>query len=534
MVERIVIVDDEEGILALLRRVLRAPGREIEVYPNVATALAAMRRARPDLVITDLNMPGMSGYDFIRAVREEFGPTLGVVVITAFPTMVSDADAVENGVGAYLRKPFTDLDLLRSTVAEVIEASRRLPDAAMSERFRRHLAAADTAARRQRAGLSRADAVLDQISDAILIADRAGRLLQVNPAAARLLGVNGEECLGRPLRELDVDPQLRSAILDLMPDDDAERRTVGLRVFLEASGRTCDVTTGLLVNVDGGAAGIFAVVKDVSAEVRVHELKHHYLTVLAHELRTPITSLTNFAAVFERLGFVPMNSRQQQLVTGVRRQVERLEHQVDKLILLARLERGDFTARSVPFAVGPVIEQGLAACQADAAERGIAFTIAVQEQEGAAPIVASGDADDFRRAVYEVGENAVKFTQNGGRVSVTVETDSADVIVRVTDTGIGIDRHDLHAIFAPFKQLEDPLTRRHTGAGLGLGLARRMLEAVGGRIDVTSAPARGSTFSLRVPRASREARALPASVPISRGGAGGGRASEERPEEVTA
>ena len=531
MVERIVIVDDEEGILALLRRVLRAPGREIEVYPTAAIALAAMRRVRPDLVITDLNMPGMTGYDFIHAVREQFGPRIGVVVITAFPTMVSDADAVENGVGAYLRKPFTDLDLLRSTVSEVIEASRRLPDEEMPERYRRHLAAADTAARRQRAGLSRADAVLDRISDAILIADRQGRLLQVNPAAARLFGVDGEECLGRPLRELGVDAQLRKAILDPAPPDDAEHRKVGRRVVLEASGRTCDVTTALLVNADGGAAGIFAVIEDVSAEVRVQELKHHYLTVLAHELRTPITSLTNFAAVFEKLGFAPMTARQQQMVTGVRRQVQRLEHQVDKLILLARLERGDFGARSFPFEVGPAVEQALATCQADALERGIAFTI--ETPAGGAPIVASGDADDFRRALFEVGENAVKFTHNGGSVRVTVETDARDVFVRVVDTGIGIEMRDQATIFSTFKQLEDPLTRRHAGAGLGLGLARRMLEAVGGRIDVTSAPARGSTFTLRVPRASRPACGTPpaaaASIAASTAGTGRG-----KPEEVTA
>ncbi len=531
MVERIVIVDDEEGILALLRRVLRAPGREIEVYPTAAIALAAMRRVRPDLVITDLNMPGMTGYDFIHAVREQFGPRIGVVVITAFPTMVSDADAIENGVSAYLRKPFTDLDLLRSTVSEVIEASRRLPDEEMPERYRRHLAAADTAARRQRAGLSRADAVLDRISDAILIADRQGRLLQVNPAAARLLGVDGEECLGRPLRELGVDAQLRKAILDPAPPDDAEHRKVGRRVVLEASGRTCDVTTALLVNADGGAAGIFAVIEDVSAEVRVQELKHHYLTVLAHELRTPITSLTNFAAVFEKLGFAPMTARQQQMVTGVRRQVQRLEHQVDKLILLARLERGDFGARSFPFEVGPAVEQALATCQADALERGIAFTI--ETPAGGAPIVASGDADDFRRALFEVGENAVKFTHNGGSVRVTVETDARDVFVRVVDTGIGIEMRDQATIFSTFKQLEDPLTRRHAGAGLGLGLARRMLEAVGGRIDVTSAPARGSTFTLRVPRASRPACGTPpaaaASIAASTAGTGRG-----KPEEVTA
>jgi PAS domain S-box-containing protein len=501
MVERVAVVDDEEGILALLRRVLSAPGREVDIYPSAATALAAMRVSRPDVVVTDLRMPGITGTEFIRSIRSEFGSGVGIIVITAFPTLVSDVDRVENGVGAFLRKPFTDLDLLRATVAEVIESSRRLPGIELPESFRRQLDAADAALRRQRASLSRADAVLDQISDAILIADRAGRLLQVNPAAARLLGLDPEECLGRPLRDLRVDAQLRQAILDPGPAADEgspvdPRPMAARRVFLERSGRTCDVTTAPLVASDGGSAGVFAVIKDVSAEVRVHELKHQYLTVVAHELRTPLTALTNFASVFERVGFVPKTPRQGEMVDGVRRQVQRLEHQIEKLILLARLERGDFTASREPFELGPAIQLAMATSQADARERGIALTV-TPPPDG---LLARGDADDFRSALFEVVENAVKFTQNGGRVDVGVETAGDEVVVRVVDSGIGIDPRDQQAIFAPFKQLEDSLTRRHAGAGLGLGLARRMLEAVGGSITVASVPGHGSVFSLHIPR----------------------------------
>jgi PAS domain S-box-containing protein len=512
MVERVAVVDDEAGILALLRRVLSAPGREVEVFPSAAAALAAMRVNRPDVVVTDLRMPGCTGGDFIRAIRSEFGAGVGIVVISAFPTLVSDVDKVENGVGAFLRKPFTDLDLLRATVSEVIESSRRHAGEQLPETYRRHLDAADAALRRQRANNSRADFVLDQISDAILIADRGGRLLQINRAAARLLGLDPQECLGVPLRDLPVDAQLRQAILDPGPAPDerapppGDRRMQARRVLLERSGRTCDVTTAPLVAPGGESAGLFAVVKDVSAEVRVQELKHHYLTVVAHELRTPLTALTNFTSVFEQLGFVPKTPRQAEMVEGMRRQVQRLEHQIEKLILLARLERGDFSPSLQAFDVAAAIQQAMKTTEAEARERGIDLVVA-PTPEG---LLARGDADDFRSALFEVGENAVKFTPKGGRVEVSAEAVGEEIVVRVADSGIGIDARDQQAIFAPFKQLEDSLTRRHAGAGLGLGLARRMLEAVGGTITVESAPGRGSTFSLHVPRERRASLMAPA------------------------
>lgn len=512
MVERVAVVDDEAGILALLRRVLSAPGREVEVFPSAAAALAAMRVNRPDVVVTDLRMPGISGGDFIRAIRSEFGTAVGIVVISAFPTLVSDVDKVENGVGAFLRKPFTDLDLLRATVSEVIESSRRRAGDELPEAFRRQLEAADAALRRQRANLSRADAVLDQISDAILIADRGGRLLQVNRAAARLLGLDPQESLGVPIQELRVDAQLRQAILDPGPDAGErvvafDRRMEPRRVLLERSGRSCDVTTAPLVAADGGSAGLFAVVKDVSAEVRVQELKHHYLTVVAHELRTPLTALSNFTSVFEQVGFKPKTERQAEMLEGMRRQVERLEHQIEKLILLARLERGDFTASQEPFDVAPAIEQAMSTTQAEARERGIELVVATPPEE----LLARGDADDFRSALFEVGENAVKFTASGGRVEVSAEAVGEEIVVRVADTGIGIDPRDQRAIFDTFKQLENPLTRRHAGTGLGLGLARRMLEAIGGTITVESSPGHGSTFSLHLPR-ERRSSVAPAQV----------------------
>lgn len=499
MIERVVIVDDEEGILALLRRVLRAPGREIEVFPSPLHALPSIRRHRPDVVISDLHMPGMSGPDFVRTLRDEFGARLGIIVITAFPSLIADADAVANGVGAYLRKPFTDLELLRTTVAEVIEAARRAGETSGDAEMGRRLAAAHAAQLHHRASLSRADAVMQSIGDAIVLLDRDRRIQQLNSAAANFLDLLPEDCLGRDLADLKIDPGLKHALLDDRGSELRQPRTT--RIALPRGGRIADITTVPLIAAGGGSAGAFAVIRDATAEVRVQELKHHYLSVVAHELRTPLTALSSFAACLARSA--PQSDlRQHQLLGAMRGQLLRLERQIDKLLALAELERGAAPVAVEPFAIAGALDEALSACRVAAEEKGVALTAEPCD----AALQALGCADDLRRAVAELVENAVKFTPAGGRVDVGAAVDSEEVAIAIRDNGIGIAPEHHEAIFAGFRQLEDPLTRAHQGTGLGLSLAARMVASNGGRITVESAPGAGSTFILRL----RAATAAPA------------------------
>lgn len=484
MVERVVIVDDEEGILALLRRVLRSAGREVEIFASPLHALPAIRREQPDVVVTDLHMPGMGGPEFIRELRSEFGDRIGIIVITAFPALIADADAVADGVGAYLRKPFTDLELLRSTVSEVIEAARRRAAARGAEEPADRLAASE-ARRQHRASRSRADAVLHSISDGIVVFDGCGRVQQLNPPAAALLGCGAEECLGRALRELAIDPGLRDAL--------AAPAAGSRRVALDRGRRVVDVRTVPLVAAGGGDAGAFAVLADVTAEVRVQELKHHYLNVVAHELRTPLTALASFAAVLGRGPPAP-EPRQREVLRAMEGQLLRLERQIDKLLALADLERGDAAARE-PFPLADAVDEALLSCRGAAEEKGVALDADAVEPSW----LALGDGDDLRRALAEVVENAIKFTPPGGRVAIGAAREGDTLAVRVRDDGIGVAPDHHETIFLGFRQLEDPLTRAHQGTGLGLCLARRMAEASGGTLTVESAPGAGSTFTLRLP-----------------------------------
>jgi two-component system phosphate regulon sensor histidine kinase PhoR len=495
MPERVVIVDDEEGILALLHRVLRTPGREIEVFPSPLPALPAIRRRRPDLVISDLHMPGMSGQEFVRTLRGEFGGGLGIILITAFPSLIADADAVAEGVGAWLRKPFTDLELLRTTVAEVVEAGRK--GGREEPPVERRLAAAEAARLRHRANLSRADAMMQSIGDAVVLLDGDGRIVQLNPPAGALFGLPVEACLGRELSTLPIETALRDALAWQGPTGPAanSRR----RVVLRRDGRVVDVSRVPLESAAFGATGAFAVVRDVTAEVRVQELKHHYLGVIAHELRTPLTALQSFSACLARQPAA--DGRRGALLEAMQGQLTRLERQIDRLLLLAELDRESATPSATPFQVAAPIGEAVALCRASAAEKGV--VLADSPLDGA--LEAVGSADDLRRAVVELTENAVKFTPSGGRVEVSASLESGEVAVVVRDSGIGIAPDHHETIFAGFRQLEDPMTRVHDGAGLGLSLAARMVAANGGRITVDSLPGAGATFTVRL-------RAAPAAI----------------------
>ena len=246
--------------------------------------------------------------------------------------------------------------------------------------------------------------------------------------------------------------------------------------------------------------GLYLSLRDVSHEVRLQKLRSHYLTVVSHELRTPLTALENLLTLLLPDRGEEMSRGQRKIVEGARHQILRLAHQVDKLLLLASLERdgGAQPASSEEhFDVHDVVREAASACRFQAEEQCTHFDLTLDD----APLLVRGDREDARKAVYELMENAVKFTPPDGQVSVRVEEEPDRIAVVVCDSGIGIDHKFHRAIFDEFRQLEEPVTRTYGGAGLGLALARRIVARWGGEIDVTSEVGSGSEFRLWLPSA---------------------------------
>ncbi len=320
----------------------------------------------------------------------------------------------------------------------------------------------------------------------------------MNPKAEAYLGVKSFVAIGRPLEETRENQELVQEIL--RGHLKAKEDYVGTAATLEIPVKKGDFlylearTTGVR-DYKGSFAGMLTVIKDVTAEQKSDQMKNRYLSIVSHELRTPLTGIKTFATMLGKgvLGKLP--EKQQRVVDSIREQSLRLEHEIDKLISLGRIESGDFALDREVFPIIELLDQILLPFEAVAEERGIKLDRNIAETHE----LVHADRDDLRRAIQALVENALKFTNEGGQVVVSLTEKDDLVEISVQDNGPGIDSKYQKRIFEKFFQIENPLTRQHGGAGLGLSVAKGVAEAHGGQLEFESEPGKGSDFRVWLP-----------------------------------
>ncbi|GGQ73662.1 ATP-binding protein [Couchioplanes azureus] len=227
----------------------------------------------------------------------------------------------------------------------------------------------------------------------------------------------------------------------------------------------------------------------------VAKAKSQFLALLGHEIRTPVTTVV---ATVDLLRAQPLQQGVREVVDSVHRSVHSLKALTDDLLDLARLETGSLRVERQPVALRPVLEGIVEPLQQQARRKGILLLAAPAPDLPAAVL---GDIQRLRQVLTCVVGNAVKFTE-AGEVIVTAARDGDDTyVITVSDTGPGIGERDRQRIFAPFVQADSSAARSHEGAGLGLALAARLVQCMGGTIDVQSEPGKGSEFLIRLPLA---------------------------------
>lgn len=230
------------------------------------------------------------------------------------------------------------------------------------------------------------------------------------------------------------------------------------------------------------------------------QLKSEFVSRVSHELRSPLTVMqTNLAVMLERM-VGPLTDEQVQLLRSCQSNIDRLSRMVDNVLDLARIESGrtELTPESVDAhqLVGSVVGY----YQPIAREREIRLSAEV-ESASIEPLWA--DADKLHQVLMNLVDNALKFTSKGGAVQVCVRSRNDGVEFAVRDDGIGIPPEDHERIFQRFVQGRPPISSRRRGAGLGLTIARTLVEQHGGRLELTSGEGRGTTFRFSIPRVPR-------------------------------
>jgi PAS domain S-box-containing protein len=345
-------------------------------------------------------------------------------------------------------------------------------------------------------------AILDNWPSVIFVKDLEGRYLLANRACEGYSGEPPERMLGKT--DYDYFPR---EIAERYRADDLNVLHTGTAVRYEESGalrgegRASLTVKFPLCDAAGRPYAVCGIATDITdlkrAEQALKEAdrrKDEFLAMLAHELRNPLAPIRNAVQVMNLLaGGEPNLQRAREMIE---RQVKHLARLVDDLLDVSRITRGKINIRKEPVELASVIARAAETSRPLLETRRQALAVTLLPE----PVLVEGDATRLAQVFANLLNNAAKYTNEGGRVTVTVERAGGEVVVRVRDTGIGIPAELLPRVFDLFTQGDRSLARSEGGLGIGLTLVRRLVEMHGGRVEAFSdGPGKGSEFVVRLP-----------------------------------
>jgi len=233
------------------------------------------------------------------------------------------------------------------------------------------------------------------------------------------------------------------------------------------------------------------------ALVELERARREFMQIASHELRTPLTVIRGYASLLEEGSLGPIPEKAQQAIRTLMDKSTEMRVQVERMLLLARLEDGAKPPPMHPLDMRAVIADAVSRVRPQVELRGGTLEAKVEKQA----LIVMGDADRLTTAVDNLLQNAVKFSVGPPRIEVRGMQTAAGVEIVVRDDGVGIPVAALGRLFEKFYRVEDPRLRNVAGTGIGLYLVRQVVEGHGGQVQVESVPGRGTTFTLKLPQA---------------------------------
>ncbi len=361
------------------------------------------------------------------------------------------------------------------------------------------------------------EAILSGIGDGVVVVDGNLHLVLINPVAAHIFGLEAAPPAGLPV-QMFIDDAGFLELLDAvkLPPYQAQAHDLERKRLTTAGAAIYQALSAPLVEGDD-LKGIATVLRDVTSQKELERMKSNFLSVVSHELKTPLHSIKGFVDIILMGKTGPVTEIQRDFLETVKQQTDHLQRMIDDLLEFSRLESGRVTLRLQPLDVSVVIEAVVDKLTplADSAE----VTLVNQTPE----TLASLSADPWRleQVITNLVDNAIKFTPPQGRVTISAADDGDFVQINVADTGIGIPPGEGERVFDRFYQIDSGANRLYKGTGLGLTICRHIVEHHGGRIWVKSEYGKGAVFSFTLSRSlqSSEVGALDfTTLPQARGG----------------
>jgi len=502
--DRILIVDDEPDIALILKLQLEDAGYSTVRARDGIEALQCLARDTFELVLLDIKMPRMDGLQVLKAIMEK-DENGAVIMMTAHGSEDIAVDAMKKGAIDYIAKPFSTEEIVKKVEHAIRFCRTRQENLILQQTLEEER--------------KKTEAILQGMADLLIAVDVQGTVMTVNRKAVEVLGADRTTLVGAPVEaalKADIPPdqlpcrvvlQTAAPCLDvayiLKPDD------LGMPVLASATP---------LFNSSGQLAGSVEIIRDMTRLKELEQEKEDFVSMLSHDLKTPITSIVGALDLVREGRLGKINEEQKDYLEMAVESCGEMVGLIDTLLDVYRFEAGKMVLSFREEEPQSLIQRTLVKFRSVAKRTGINLYATIPE---GLPLV-QVDRQKFARLLNNLLSNAVKFTSEGGEIELKVErTEDRAVMgkripgqlypalsapegkeflqIIVRDSGVGIPEEDLMTIFNRYAQARNRRRGKTHGTGLGLAFCRKVMDAHKGYIWAESVMGKGSTFYLLFP-----------------------------------
>ncbi len=333
-------------------------------------------------------------------------------------------------------------------------------------------------------------AVLASMAEGLIAVDQNCHVVMMNFAAERLFKIRQEETLGKHLLEVLRNRELHDLINEVLKTRKGSTREIKINTYDER------IFWINVVPIDKeNNLGAVAVMRDITELKRLEKMKSDFVSNVSHELKTPLTSISGFAETLLD-GAYKSEENCRYFLRIIKQETDRMTRLINELLYLSRIEKPDFSIPKRPVNIASVVNKAVKLLQKNIDDKGHLLNLRLPENLG--PV--TGDEDSVLEIIINLLDNAIKYTPEGGNITVEIEDESDFISISVADNGIGIAGDELERIFGRFYRVQGPGITSASGTGLGLAVVKHLVESLNGKISVESQLGKGSTFKVSLPK----------------------------------
>ncbi|MBR6162481.1 response regulator [bacterium] len=501
---KILILDDETVFTSSMKILFELEGvGEVFAFNSPLKALEYLENNPVDVVVSDFAMPEMNGVEFLSKVKRLY-PDLSLILVTGYADKENAIKAInEVGIYRYIEKPWgNDNNNILIPVKNAIERTRLklalkekmvlLENA--NKKLTEYSESLEDLVKAKTADIiemnSRLNAVINYCADGILLVSEEGKIVSSNPAAEKMFGLCSDMLKTHNISEVII-PENNIPLNSVLNKEEV-KFVRDLSIVNAADGKniSVEISSSYISPEKEGENGNFVVViRDISIMKDMERLRDDFIATLTHDLRTPALAAIQTLEYFLDGSLGALEEKQKMLLTTMKKSNQDMLGLVNTLLEVYKYESGKMTTVKTVFEFEKLVDECAEQVKSLAESKNIEIVKCFNLEKD---LKIEADRNEIRRVIMNFMGNAINYTNDGGSIELKASTDGDDLQFSVKDNGIGISKQDIPKLFKRFSQ--GTSERRSMSTGLGLYLAKQIIDAHGGKIWLESDKGKGSEF----------------------------------------